>query len=298
MAYKEFDDASYTALRRSLLRTKGGGRQREFLQAVRDSRDFLAFLQNEVSTTGELDAPLFSVKLTEDEFKEPPSSTEAELYDCWNDLTPRIACRTAFWANLTCRHVESGAIDSVYLAANGGSLPGGAERVDRALRSEGDNALTGVDQCVRTVLRRLGGLRDARGNRTVYVDCPFARAWWRERLVSEVCSGDRALAGKIRKVVRINQTYWERLVVMVVSRNSVLGSDSIRDAFILSLADFLSKNPDTPLGKANQLQLACRLVGAAQASRELGILEKEEIREFMDRILAVRHQHAIATAPP
>ena len=30
--------------------------------------------------------------------------------------------------------------------------------------------------CVRTVLRRLGGLPEVRGNRSVYVDCPFARA--------------------------------------------------------------------------------------------------------------------------
>ena len=35
----------------------------------------------------------------------------------------------------------------------------------------------------------------------------------REHPVSEVCSGDHALAGKIRKVVRINQTRRERLVV-------------------------------------------------------------------------------------
>ena len=290
--YREFDDAGFSRFRRKLLRTKGGPKQRDFLAALRDDEKFLHVVHSEVNTHGSEDPVLCPEALTESEFKQPPATTEASLYGAWSDLTPRIACRTTFWANLTCRHIESNRIHATYLAANGGPGAGGAERIDRVLHENGDGAAMQIDRCVRTAFRRLGGLPEARGNKSVYVDCPLARAWWRERLVNEVSRGDPDCAEIVRDVVRVNQTYWEELVVLVVSRNSVLGSQEVREEFIRSLANLMADEPSSPMGTARNLRRASRMVGAIQASRELSVLEAPELRTLMDQIVQLFHERA------
>ena len=292
--YEEFDDAAYTKFRRKLLRTKGGAHQKNFLIAARNNENFLKFVRDDIATVGVKVPALCPERLTEDEFKHPPANTEMALYKAWGELTPRIACRTTFWGNLTCHHIESGRISAVYLAANGGTGISGAERIDRVLNDDGKTAAKSIDDCVRTLLRRLSGLPEARGNRTVYVDCPLARAWWRERLVAEISQSDQDRAKKVREVSRVNQTYWEELVTLVVSRNSVLGSHEVRDSFILSLADLITKESETPLRNAKNLRLACRMIGIIQASRELSVLDDSEVRTIMDEILALQHKQALS----
>ena len=290
--YREFDDAGFSRFRRNLLQIRGGPTQRDFLSAVRDDGEFLRVVRSEVITQGSEDLVLYPEALTESEFKQPPATTEAGLYGAWLNLTPRVACRTTFWANLTCRHIENGRIHATFLAANGGPGAGGAERIDRVLQGNGDNAATQIDRCVRTVFRRLGGLPEARGNKSVYVDCPLARAWWRERLVDEVSRGDPDCADDVREVTRVNQTYWEELVVLVVSRNSVLGSQEVRDEFIRSLADLMANEAHTPMRIARNLRAACRMVGAIQASRELSVLDEGELRTLMDEVVQLHHDRA------
>ena len=198
--------------------------------------------------------------MTESEFTAPPSDTETRLYRSWSGVSPRIACRTTFWANVTGRHIREKRIESAYLAANGANTVGGAGRIDRALDSSGQKRAKGMDDCVRTVLRRLSGIPEQRGKRTVYVDCPFARAWWREWLVAQVSRGDKDIAGQVRAVLRINQTYWEKIVDRIVSRNSTFGSRNVRSAFLLALAGFVD-DPDSALRKPKELTRACRRLG-------------------------------------
>lgn len=285
--YQELDSGLYTKFRRSLLREKGSERQRAFLQAVRGQDTLVPYIRNEVSTVGSVELPLFESCFSEDEFKDPPMSTEEELYVAWCELTPSIACRTSFWAEVTCRHIEEGRIfHSSCLAANGGSFRGGAERLDRALSDTTAGAPKMVDECVRTVLRRLGGLPEARGNRSVYVNCPFARAWWREKLVERAAGGDSDLAYSVRRVLRIKQEYWERLVRLTVSRNSVLGSEFVRVALVLALAKRLDDDTvDGSLWTANGLGAVCRVISNIQSSRELGILEPQELSDLMDHVV-------------
>ena len=292
--YQEFDDAAFSRFRQRLLREKGSSEQREFLQAVRKDKDFLHVIRSAVVMQGSGKPELCPDRLTESEFKQPPANTEADLYSAWSSLKPRVACRTTFWANLTCRHIENDRIHAVYLAANGGPGAGGAERIDRVLHGEGESAAKLIDGCVRTVFRRLGGLPEARGNKSVYVDCPLARAWWRERLVSEVAKGNPDCAENVREVTRVNQAYWEELVVLVVSRNSILGSHEVRDTFILSLADLMARERSTPLRIAKNLRTACRMVGTIQASRELSVLEEGELRALMDDVVRLHHEQGSA----
>ncbi len=283
-SFTELADSAYTQLRRNLLRSKGSDRQQEFLTIVRDNAAFLEFFRD-VPRVGTTDAALAPDPMTESEYKEPPSDTEQALFATWSTLTPSIACRSTFWANLTLAHVREGRIQSVYLAANGGTIATGAERIDLVLRDKTARGPHRIDLCVRTVLRRLGGLPEARGNRSVYVDCPFARAWWRERVVAQAGGGDKQRSRQVRFVVRIHQTYWEKLVDRIVFRNSTFGSTNIRNALLCALGEFLDANPKSDLSTYQSFQRLCRRTTAFQGSLELSVLSDTELGALMQRVV-------------
>ena len=287
--YKEFSDASFTEFRKKLLNVKNGPLQRKLLEAtLKGNLAFTRLIRDEVELTkSSEEAPLCSERLSEDEFKQAPACIEKGLYSIWRDLTRRTACRAVFWGHLTTRHIEKDLLDANFLAS-GTNIPG-KERIARALSETDSEAPKAVDNCVRTILRRLSGLPEARGNRSVYADCPFARAWWRERLVSAIAQDDEKCAAAIRNVLRVNQTYWETLIVMVVSRNSALGSENVLHALILSLADLMELERGTPLRVAKHLKLLCRSVGVIQASHELSILNEKELRGVMDDLVLAAH---------
>lgn len=282
--YEEFDASDYTKLRRSLIRkpARGSAEQREFLARVRDTGEFLEYMKTAVSVQpGESFGPL-AERMSEAEFGNPPSDTERRLADAWKELTPRVACRSTFWGCVTWRHIEAGQIESSFLAANGTGASTGTQRIDTALAATGEMAVSQLDGCVRTVLRRLGGLPEVRGNRSVYVNCPLARAWWRERLVREVAADDVELARQVRAVVHPESLqYWEDLVTFVVSRNSVFGSTAVRNILIRTLAKALDADPRSRLRMATELKRLCRSVSSIQASIELSVVSEDDAAALM-----------------
>ena len=270
----QFDDGTYTSFRKSLLKEKGSESQRDFLRAARRSAAFLAFVQDQVVRIKGDDFPIYGDSLTEHEYKEPPPDTEHTLYATWNEITPAVACRTTFWAEVTFRHIESKRIEASYLAANGGAQAGGRERIERALAGGSDKA---VDACMRTILRRMSGLREARGNRSPYVDCPFGRAWWRERVAAEIGSGAKVSRERILGILRLSQGYWEEIVSQIVSRNSVVGDGKVRDALVVCLIAQKDSRPDSPIFQGKELRKLIKLLGIRSAWQELGVLGLDDL---------------------
>ena len=285
--YAEVNGVAYARLRKDLLREKGGDVQEEFLAAARAGVAFVDFLGREAPVTAGKTVPVSREDFTEESYKDPPADVEDELYALWRELTPRVACRATLWAAITIRHIEHGRIDSSYLAGDG-SGGTGAQRIDYVL-AHGDPKAS--DDCVRTIIRNLSGLPEARGNRSVYVDCPFARAWWRQRLITRVLGhGEAVLNSSVSYVVRLNKGYWERLTTLIVSRNSVFGSDVVQDALVASLAKFLDTEPTSPLRTQQHLGAALRRISAVTAGRELGVLEFDELMEICGELLAQQHR--------
>ena len=283
--FVELNDTDYSKFRKELLRVKGSDRQKQFLKIVRDTAAFLDHISS-ITTDGTVEPALAPERMTESEYKDPPASTEQALYTSWSALPPAVACRSTFWAKLTIEHIRAGRIQSVYLAANGGNLPGGAERIDFVLNDTTGQGPKRIDDCVRTVLRRLGGLPEVRGNRSVYVDCPFARAWWRERMVNQAANGNAQMTAVVRAIIRTNQTYWEKLIDRIVFRNSTFGSENIRNAFLRALALFVQSNPTSGLTSSPGLQRLCRRAATYQGSRELSILNDNELDALMGDIVS------------
>ena len=286
--YAELEEGENTRLHRRLLAEKGSDFQQEFLNAVIDSEKFLCFMQREVSRKNGEPVKPYPGPLTEQSFKEPTKDQEQLMYETWDDVSPRIACRISFWAEVTLHHIRSGAIaESYWLAANGGKTEGGDERIDRALTRGGGSGDRLVDDCVRTAIRRMSGLPAARGNRSVFVNPSFGRGWWRERMVANILKrpgvGDRQ---ELLDVVRASQQYWENLVTMIVSRGSVFGSRNVQDALVNSLAKHFKAEPNTQLRTANGLTRVLRRFSNMAASREIGVLEFDEISEIVDELIA------------
>lgn len=290
--YAERQEGAYTAFTASrgrLLGEKGGQFQHQFLSAAKSPDSFVEFMDEEVGTPKPgKQVATFNQPLTEQSFKEMTADQEEAAFAAWRSVPPRVTCRAAFWAEVTIQHIKAGVIqEAFWLAANGGRTESGEERIDRALQTEGADRAKLMDECVRTTLRRMSGLPTVRGNRSVFVNPSFGRAWWRERLVNRIAARDGSESKRaLSNVVRYNQEYWERLVSMIVSRGSVLGSVDVQDAFVNALAKHLQAQRKSPLRQANSLPPVLRRFSNIAASRELGALEFAEIGELAERLFS------------
>ena len=287
--YRTLDEGEYSKFQRDLLRIKGSDLQREFLQTLKDNSKFVAFIENQCQTNEGNKLPTFDGPLTEASLKDLTQDQEKRMYELWRDIPPRTASQASFWASVTLEHIRQDKIEeATWLAANGNITETGEERIDYAL-AKGNNEANNraIDNCVRTALRRMSGLPVARGNRSVFVDTSFGRAWWRERLIASTLQRDEVTADRqtLSNVVRRNQTYWENLVSIIVSRNSVFGSEDVQAALINTLAIHFQQNPETPLQRANRVSIIRRRISNIAASRELGALPFTEICEVIDDIL-------------
>lgn len=288
MDYSELDSGQFTSLHTRFLKTKGGGDQIEFLRAVKDSDAFVEYMEAAVSSTDGKPTDLFPGPLTESSFKEMTHDQERTAYVIWTDVPPRMACRVSFWGKVTLEHIRAGKIqDASWLAMNGGTRgESGEERIDRALATSGEQRQAEIDNCVRTVFRRMSGLPAARGNRSVYVDSTLGRAWWRGRIVDRITrrSGVKSREA-ILATVRLNLSYWEQLVTMIVSRGSVFGSVEVQDAVINSLAKRIIEDENSRLRIGSGLRMAMRRISNIAAAREMGVLTFEEVGDIIDEVL-------------
>ncbi len=289
--YKRLNDEVYTKLRKDLLKKESTDLRREFLMAARSNAGFLAFMQDVcgIGTNGTKDLETHG-KLTEAEYINPPEDTERSMYAQWGGIAPETACRVTFWGEVTLNHIRQGKIEAHYLAAS--DTGHGTDRIQKALAEDGD-----VYRCVLTVLRRMSGVPDKRGNISVYANCPFSRAWWRVHLAHEVQKTVRDICGqedpkalqKILKLLRLKNESWETIMRWVISRNSVLGDTKTRDILVWVLAEKLAsakRDSDFTLLKSDIIKKTCRTLGVRCAWQELSVLGVEELKSVIETHIA------------
>ncbi len=153
-----------------------------------------------------------------------------------------------------------------------------------------------MNACVRNLLRHMSGLPVVRRQRSIFTNCPFARAWWREYWVSTIQQYTKELdapasPAALREVLRYNQTYWEKLVTIIISRGAVFGPVEVLAAFMDSLARHCQVQPHTPLRNANALQKVLQQFSNLAAARELGVLSLADLRTEVDDLLTAVVPH-------
>ena len=227
------EDAQKRLLPKQETGLRGGDEQREFIGLVADApQDFCERVRSWGLRTGE--DPLVPERpLTEKEFVDPPWSTEQVVSATWGELPAGLAARPETWTRIHIEMIEKRRIKSSYLAADGNG-ESGRVRIAQALKGSDDQK---VDACVRAVFRRLGGVISDRANRTAFIDCPLAKAWWRYQYAEEAHQTfGRESVEELSKELRA-RFRWEPLVEAMISKLTVVGDAGIRPALVQSLAD-------------------------------------------------------------
>lgn len=275
---RQLEDSDYTGLCNDLLQTKGSDMQHEFVEQLGNSKQFCVWFRERVSSTTGDEVSISHEQFTEGEYKKPPPDTEKRIHDYWKDVTPAVACKKTFWGEVTLKYIEEGIIESHFLLDNSNIARNGAQF---------DNEQKRVDSCVRTAIRRFSGLPE-RGNRSVYTDCPLGRAWWRVYLCKEVSKNTSAQEEQVLKVFRVSKEYWENIVMLMVSQNSVLGDRNAWDTLVWSLAEKLDTDENSEAFNSKSLPVLRRALGVRAAWQEFGALNKEEMKTLIDNEINYR----------
>lgn len=280
-SWRELDDASYTQLRRDLLRRKGSEMQRAFVDSLKSRTAFCSLIRNRVEVTEGDCPPTLKARMTESEFVNPPSSTERRLFEIWRNFTPAQASRTTFWGHVTLHSIEAGEIEPFFLVGSGSPSSGGLGRIHDVLRDGTDKQ---IDDSVRRCIRRFSGLQE-RGNRSVYSDGPFARAWWRCYWAHEICDSSQAVFRDIHRILSTGQSYWEELVNTVVSTNALMGDSKVRSALVWALSeldgDDASEDIPSDIFTPNGVRRMSSVIGIRSAWQELSVLSISELKKLM-----------------
>ena len=254
---------------------RGGDEQREFLRSVATNPSELCGLVRSWGLTRGEPPPVPVRPLTEKEFTDPPWSTECIVAATWEGLPPRLAARPETWFRIHVEMIEQRRIKSSYLAANGNGESGRA-RIAQALNGTDAQA---VDRCVRNALRRLGGVIEARANRTAFLDCPLAKAWWRNRYAQEAhLTFERASVEVLSEALR-KSFRWSKLVEAMISRLTVIGDRAIRPAIVQSMAQGVGGTPD-------EMEDVLRWIGRQSTIQALGFLGPHYVLQLITETFA------------
>lgn len=249
---------------------RGGDEQREFLRLVAYAQgDFCEMVRSWGLRSGEA-PPVTELPLTEKEFVDPPWSTECVVASTWTELPAAWAARPETWTRINLEMIETGRVKSYYLAADGNG-ESGRSRIVRALKGRDAQK---VDACVRAVLRRLGGVILDRANRTAFIDCPIAKAWWRHRYAQEAYETyERGSVQTLSEALRA-RFRWDPFVEAMISKLTVVGDMSIRPALVQCLADGAGKTGD-------EVKDVLRWIGRTSTVLALGALGPDRVLELV-----------------
>lgn len=285
--HKILNDTSYSEFRKSLLSSKGGPLQREFLESLIERETFLRFMSSRVdSVSGDGKMPLPNHVYSEREIQSFPLDVERKIYEFYRGYSFSTAALTGLWGMHALCLIEGGRMDPSFLAHNGDT--DGRSRLYNVCEKGDDKT---VDACVRDVLRRMSGLPEARGTRSVMTDCTFGRAWWRGFYIADISRKYADVSYEdVAAVFRTNLAYWERFVLLLTSRNSILGDSLTRDVLIRVLAAISDKENDV-IFNVPSLSLICDFIGTRSVWQELSVLPERDLQEIIEKeIERVRRQ--------
>ena len=219
----------------------------------------------------EVSFPESDAKMTESEYSGPPLESEKRLYSRLKDIPPRVAAAPAFWTSYQVEMVRRGIILPGFFAANSGVSQTGRARLESALKRNNSREL---DACVRTVLRRLGGLPEVRGNVSLFVDCRVARSWWRGYIANSVAEDCDYDCESIWKLLRLTTAPWDSMMLYGLKRLTIISDRAVRSAFIARLAEM--QIPDKTKHRKELIETWMRQIGELSAGRDLGYLSVDE----------------------
>lgn len=289
---KRYRADAFRQFQMAVMKVRGGKMQVELLQAAaeRSGNDFVNWLEatmrqcagNDDIIIGDEEPPVppQPSKYSAAHFLQPPD--HAKMWESWKSIPPGVACSPATWAYIVGRLVAAGKIEPRYLAVspNGAETDGGDE-IRKALAKTGEEKAKEVDKCVRAFLRRLSGLLE-RGARSVYQNCPPARAWWQHYIADQVAQKTGKEKKDVMKLLRA-PAVWELLSDKMASRLTVIGDRNLRDGIVMFLLD---NNGAKFSGSKKTLNRLFADIGVMAAWRALGYFPPKRVEEILTAEIA------------
>lgn len=286
---KRYRADAFRQFQKAMMKVRGGEMQVELLQAAKEQsgNDFANWLEakmrqcagsdNIIIGDEEPPLPRAPVKYTAPEFIEPTSVTIRYMCDAWQTLTPGVACRAPVWAYIVVRMIAADMIKPHYLiTATNRTKTDGSEEIGAALNTAGDKRAQAIDKCVRAFLRRLSGLLE-RGARSIYQNCPPARAWWQNHIAMEAVQNAGCEEKPTIKLLKA-PLVWELLSDKMASQLTVIADLNLRDGIIM----FLQSDSGARFrGDKKTLNSLLRGIGIMSAWRALGIFPPKEVEEIL-----------------
>ncbi len=247
---KRYNSAYLTSFKKALIRKKAGSPQIKLLTLAMDyeGHDFALRLDKQINfysngianpIEGNIDIALPDIppKFSASQFINPPPDTTCSWFSTWKNLERGDAANPGVWAYITRQMIAEGKLrpyDLMLSLTDKGDEFTGKMKIENAFTARGEEREKKMDECVRNFLRRWCGLHEARGTRSLYQDCPFAKAWWQCHIAQSVKS-----TGKAITPISLFQKkpVWTQLSDKMAARLTVLGDENIRNGIIMFLTE-------------------------------------------------------------
>ena len=272
------------------------------LKAAKDSDEFLRHIRSLIDGEGRRphdgrECPTFE-RMDENCFKNLSWKVHGQtLWEAMSDMPPIDACRPGLWLYVTLRAIETGAIESHYLAAAvNGSQDTGLSAIEIALNNPdeevGNPKAPRWQFYSRLILRRMFGAISERGTKAIFVDVPFAKIWWQRRIAEDIAAGANIPADDMTTFFSEKdfKSVYEELTRCMASTLTAIGDKPVRDGLMHFFFNAAKRNqsPDNFPATASNFKTLVRRLGVMLAWRAMGALDaldnSDIIRAFADEI--------------
>ena len=290
-SWKQYDSEASCDVLKRITRHKEDGL--ELLKAAKDSGNFHRHIRSLINGEGGRphdgrECPKFE-RMDENCFKNLSWKVHGQtLWEAMSDMPPIDACRPGLWLYVTLHAIETGAIESHYLAAAvNGSQDTGLSAIDLALNNP-DEMIGGGKQKAprwkfysRLILRRMFGAISERGTKGIFVDVPFAKIWWQRRIAEDIAAGANIPADDMTTFFSEKDLkgVYEELTRCMASNLTVIADQPVRDGlmhFFFHAAKDDSKSPKDFAATSKGFKKLVSRLGVMLAWRAMGALDALE----------------------
>lgn len=205
-------------------------RQQEIDNRVRQGAAALAnYMRSaiDIPTPSPFNIPEFNIKLTPNEFLDPPFELEQRIAASLAGQVSRAhASHPAFWFTCHAKWISTGKfVDDLPQAMLAGQNIANKQGL--------------LEHQTRNFIRRTGGIDVVRSRTSVFSDCTIARAWWRREIASDAA---KASQGELdvdtaHRILSINNPAWESFVTDALRRVPVANHARLRAAILCQFED-------------------------------------------------------------
>jgi len=227
----------------------------------------------------EINFSKFDIQLSESEFQQPHYLEHYPLI--WEVLEQKNfstvnATNPIKWLSISLQMVKNEIIEPHYFAFVDNSK-NGKKNIIEALRYERQGNTKKLFEICRAILRHMFGSIRERGKNAIYIDIPFARAWWSTYFAKEAEINLNIDSNKIIKYFINNKTAYNNFIEKGRELTIILDKN-IRDGLFLYI---IEKNNL----KAEDFKSITSKIGIESSCRSLGSLDAQDNKLIIQSLI-------------